>query len=316
MIGAALDKYGFRPSRDLTRRVDELERAVEQMHVQVNAHPLPPVRNGSSGQLVISRYRPVLDRAFADPDWRSNVFETVPSDVGALTFPAFDRIILPAIRARGQWEPDETAYLASALRPGMHVLDVGANVGYTAMVMSRAVGNKGLVVAFEPEPLNFELLCHNLWNNGAENVIPVHAAAGDRTGSITLQRSPDNTGDHRTAPHPIGIASVDVPVVAIDDLVPQSMAVDFVFIDAQGFDHKVIQGMTKMITRWLPPMLVEFWPVGILGVGDDPDEVLAGYRSLGYRIELLSDVDVTQLSAEQLLTHSDRDHLTLALVPS
>ena len=40
----------------------------------------------------------------------------------------------------------------------MTVVDIGANVGYTALVISRAVGEKGLVIALEPEQLNFELL--------------------------------------------------------------------------------------------------------------------------------------------------------------
>ena len=64
-----------------------------------------------------------------------------------------------------------------------------------------------------------------------------------------LQRSPDNAGDHRTAQHPLGLAPVTVPVVALDDLLPDDMRIDFVVADAQGYDHRVFQGMVGMIDR-------------------------------------------------------------------
>jgi FkbM family methyltransferase len=323
LLGRALDRCGLRPGRDLALRVNELEMAIErygtesrQRHNALVEGDRPPVLNGSSGHLVVSRYRPVLTHAAIDPARSAQLLELVQSDVGGLLFPAFDRFILPAIRQRGCWEPAESEHLRSKLVPGMRVLDIGANVGYTALVLASAVGDQGLVIALEPEPLNFELLCNNILRNDAINVVPINAAAGERTGSITLQRSPDNTGDHRTAPHPMGIAPLEVPLVAMDDLLPAEQIVDFVFVDAQGYDHRVLRGMEKTIARCQPPMLVEFWPLGILGLGDDPDDVLAQYRSLGYQIELLPNTNVSSQSATEILTHGDNDHVTLSLVPA
>ena len=247
-------------------------------------------------------FRPVLTQKASDPrEDISGVLESVKSDVGPVLLPRFDRFILPSIRQTGAWEPDEMEYLRRKIQPGMTVLDIGANVGYSALVMARAAGEHGLVVAFEPEPLNFSLLCTNIRRNAALNVLPIHAAVGEVTGSITLQRSPDNSGDHRTAPHPFGIASLEVPLVAIDDLLPADLVVGGVMIDAQGYDHRVIHGMKRSIDQWRPFMLVEFWPLGILENGDDPDEVLEQYRDLNYRLELLPDQDVSSLSAEQIL---------------
>jgi hypothetical protein len=57
---------------------------------------------------------------------------------------------------------------------------------------------------------------------------------------------------------------------------------------------------------------------GIAAIGDDPDEVLRRYRSLGYRIELLPHQEVSVLSAHEILTSgppAGRDHTTLSLVP-
>ena len=63
--------------------------------------------------------------------------------------------------------------------------------------------------------------------------------------------------------------------------------------------------------------MIEFWPLGIMSVGDDPDDVLAFYRSKGYRTYILPDVDVTPLSADEILSASSegKDHVTLLLSP-
>jgi FkbM family methyltransferase len=328
-VGAVMDRYGLRPSREavvqmerLAGRVSDLEGRLAEARAEldraqrsVSAIRRPDTLNEAAGSLVLSRYGPVLEALSSDPSGSRDILELVDSDVGPLLFPSFDRFILPAIRASGVWEPDESEYLRNHLRPGMTVLDVGANVGYTALVMSESVGESGLVIALEPEPLNFILMCSNIKQKAAGNVLPIHAAAGEKTGSTTLLRSPDNAGDHRTAPHPMGIAAVDVPVVALDDLVPVNLGVDFVFVDAQGYDHRIVRGMGSIVERSKPPMMLEFWPVGILGLGDDPDLVLEEYRELGYRIRLLPDTDVTGESAESILRHGDRDHVTITMVP-
>src|ERR1700722_2033046 len=45
-----------------------------------------------------------------------------------------------------------------ALVGGGNVLDIGANIGYTAAVLARAVEPGRKVYAFEPEPFNFRIL--------------------------------------------------------------------------------------------------------------------------------------------------------------
>jgi FkbM family methyltransferase len=328
-VGSSLDRYGLRPSREAVVRMDQLADRVallehslartsselEKLQFVIDALRRPDTLNDSSGHLVVSRYRPLLSALARDTTSSTEFLEAVESDVGTIVFPSFDRFILPSIRDRGVWEPEENEYLRSHLRPGMTTLDIGANVGYTALVMSKVVGDEGLVIALEPEPLNFNLLCTNIKANAVRNVLPIHAAAGEDTGSTLLERSPDNAGDHRTAPHPMGIAALEVPLVAIDNLLPSELRVDFVFVDAQGYDHRIVRGMASVIDRMRPPMMLEFWPVGILGLGDDPDEVLEEYRKFGYRIALLPDMDVTDLSAEAILSYGDKDHVTISLTP-
>ena len=52
----------------------------------------------------------------------------------------------------GNWEPHISAWIAATLRPGDGFVDVGANIGYYSLLASRAVGNRGYVVAVEAAP--------------------------------------------------------------------------------------------------------------------------------------------------------------------
>ena len=116
----------------------------------------------------------------------------------SLADPVTERIV-----HSGVWEPVETAIMLRLLAPGMTVVDVGANLGYHAVIASRLVGPGGRVIAFEPEPRNHALLTANIKRNHCANVEVHRNAVSDEVGqSITLHLSADNLGDHRIFPDP------------------------------------------------------------------------------------------------------------------
>jgi FkbM family methyltransferase len=69
------------------------------------------------------------------------------------------------IRLGGR-EAEQRFIVHNTLRPGMRVLDVGANVGYYTVMMAKLVGAQGHVYAVEPYPANFGLLQSNVALNG------------------------------------------------------------------------------------------------------------------------------------------------------
>lgn len=230
----------------------------------------------SAGRLVTPAARPV---------------ELVETDEGRLALDPADRIITPHIRASGGWAPEETAVLRRALSPGDAMIDVGANVGYLTLVASRAVGRAGRVLAVEPDPANLALLHANLRAARRGNVRVLAAGAWSHRGRLDLYRSVVTTGDHRIlradprdrplATDPGARASVRVPVIALDEVVPRRWPVRVVKVDVQGADHVAIAGLGSTIQRCRPLVMVEFWPAGILEFGDDPVGVAAAYRRLG-----------------------------------
>ncbi|MGB8635266.1 MAG: FkbM family methyltransferase [Rhodanobacteraceae bacterium] len=184
---------------------------------------------------------------------------------GAMPFvlavePQGDDVIVPTMRSAGVWEVAETVLTLRTLRPGMHVIDAGAHVGYYSVLFSRCVGPEGWVLAFEPEPNNYRLLSANLLLNDCRNAQAKALALAASAGRDSLYLSPNNLGDHRLLPTR-GRRSVGVQTIDLDTIIG-SETVDFVKMDTQGAEPRVLAGMKGIIhnNRERLACMIEFAP--------------------------------------------------------
>jgi FkbM family methyltransferase len=118
----------------------------------------------------------------------------------------------------GVYENAEIRFFERYLRPGMTVVDVGANIGLYSAIAARAVGPEGRVVALEPDPESFSYLLKTLACNGFRNVEAFQVAASSAAGSARLFRNPDNRGDSRLYADDLLANPLDVRTVTLDGL--------------------------------------------------------------------------------------------------
>ncbi|MFO1316716.1 MAG: tetratricopeptide repeat protein [Burkholderiales bacterium] len=83
----------------------------------------------------------------------------------------------------GEWLQPQLDLLCGLVGPDMHVVETGAGVGAHAVALARRVGEGGLVLAYEDDPLQRRILQENLWANRLRHVTPMRAniAGGDET---------------------------------------------------------------------------------------------------------------------------------------
>jgi FkbM family methyltransferase len=188
-----------------------------------------------------------------------------------------------------------------------HVLDAGANVGYTADVFAGAIDADRTVYAFEPDPDNFAMLdrvAHE--HRGPGRVHPVQAAVGAEAGSLDLWRHPLNPADHRIVTTAFGASgergrgpAIRVPVVTLDGYCQERGVLDqiaFVKIDVQGFEEPVLRGMERLFDA-SPQMTVafEYAPKWIKKLGFDPMELFRIMTARGFHMHRL---DLNGVGAE------------------
>ena len=75
-----------------------------------------------------------------------------------------------ALRNKGRYEKDWTAWMRAHVEPGMQVVDVGANVGYYTVLLASLVRPTGRVIACEPDPGNAALLRRSVAENRFSHV--------------------------------------------------------------------------------------------------------------------------------------------------
>ncbi|GEM_PF-3725542 len=161
-------------------------------------------------------------------------------------------------------EPDSTQLLYKNLLPGGAFIDVGASIGWFTLIAAKLIGEKGRVVAIEPEPNSFALLTKNIKENNFQNFVSAkQAAASDSQGKKTLYVVGDawtwsSTEDPRkNYEHTVGsnfgknddktIHEYQVDAVRIDDISPKR--VDFIKIDVEGVVDPVFRGAMETIRR-------------------------------------------------------------------
>ena len=197
---------------------------------------------------------------------------------------SLDRLVALSLHRLGLMGAAERRLLEQRVRPGMRIVDIGANIGIYSLLLARLAGARGRVFAFEPEPNLFQALQANCQRNSTTNVTPLNFALGDSAGSTAFYRSPFNTGDNRLGGLGWMGLRLDVEMIRLDDALPAA-GVDFIKMDVQGYEMAVFRGM-EGVFRASPQLEVffEFWPSGLRAAGTDPDALLEHLFQRGFRV--------------------------------
>lgn len=129
-------------------------------------------------------------------------------------------------------------------------LDIGANVGLWSRDL---VDNFAKVVAFEPVAVFRECLEKNV---SGPNFFISPLALGDHDTQATMIITEGNSGHSHLDPDTLGTG--DVQVVKLDNLNMED--VDYIKIDCEGYEYRVLQGAEQTVKRCRPIMVIEQKP--------------------------------------------------------
>lgn len=111
----------------------------------------------------------------------------------------------------------EIELLKKHIHSGDTVLDIGANIGYYAEILSTIVGEKGMVHCFEPDKTNFEYL--KAATGSKHNIIINNKAVGPKTEKLKIYTSKNLNVDHRTYKPEEYDQEIEIDAVSVDDYV-------------------------------------------------------------------------------------------------
>lgn len=195
---------------------------------------------------------------------------------GMMLYNVNDMYIGTMLDLYGEFSDEEDDVFRQIIRPGMTVVEAGANIGAHTVPIAQIVGAKGRVLAFEPQRSVFQILCSNLALNGLEQVEPHWAAVGTENGVISVARLDSSVTQNFGALSLDGSPGGDsVRLLKIDSF--DLPACDLIKIDVEGMELDVICGAEETIRRHAPTIYTEN------DRADNSPALIETLQVLGYR---------------------------------
>ena len=163
----------------------------------------------------------------------------------------------------GKREIDHYLMLQSTLKNGMNILDIGANIGYYAIMESIAVGPSGKVRAIEPVSSNVEMLNRNINLNSIRNMDVIHGAVTSHTGTakmfISTRSNLHTFHDEGSASNYLNPTPVNVPAFTLNDVIDNNNPPDLIRMDVEGHEVEILRQLGDLAenARVYPSVIFE-----------------------------------------------------------
>jgi FkbM family methyltransferase len=182
------------------------------------------------------------------------------------------------------YQPDITRVLEQLLQPGDQYVDVGANVGMTALLARSQIGPAGKGLAFEPNPIAFDRLAEHFQSNGIANFQLVPCAVADREsvqwlfvprdemllGTLVPEKAEGQRVEVRTVPAHSYVAEFDTTKPTL------------IKIDVEGYEVQVLHGLRSLLARPNVMVVIEIADAKLRRAGHSRDELHACLASFGF----------------------------------
>jgi FkbM family methyltransferase len=192
-----------------------------------------------------------------------------------------------------KYELEEIDLIKKYLKPGMTVLDIGANIGYLTLLMSNLVGPEGHVYSFEPNPTIYSRLGDNIGINpdlddgrittekialgASEDKMEFYCPINGHEGVGGLQ-------DTKRAPLD---KVIEVKVNTLDNFVLEHNIdrIDFIKMDVEGGEFDVIRGAKNTLKKMNPIILFEATELNTAPYGYKVKDFLQYLENEGFTVK-------------------------------
>jgi FkbM family methyltransferase len=211
--------------------------------------------------------------------------------------------------AVGLYHPDTTALFEDSLHPGDSVVDLGAYIGYFAVLAAHLVGPRGNVYAFEPNPIAYRYLQRNVATNSCSNVRTLRSAVSNVAGTMRLAVDPG--GPESFLVDSGQGAGVPVDVVTLDNCLAREgwPPIQLIKMNIEGSEKSALEGMRELSER-NPDLkvIMEFNPKTMQRTGVSRHDLANTLTELGFRRGQIVERGLQALPARELLPRSSDVH--------
>jgi len=189
-------------------------------------------------------------------------------------------------------EIPETETIRTIIKPGMCILEIGANVGYYTVLMANLVGKTGKIISYEPYPKSVDILTRNVKLNNLTDIVEINNCAVSGQNSVQKLYLGTASNVHSLINYKTDNNNADYIEVETKDireiLMGITRKIDLLRMDIEGHEREIFKRFSSDINSFLPARIFfEIHPLGDI----DPDPTFTGpltnMLELGYHPELV-----------------------------
>jgi FkbM family methyltransferase len=219
--------------------------------------------------------------------------------------PSIDDGLCRYLLIAGRREAYATEVMARELTDARVVVDVGANIGYYALLQAKMLAGRGKVIAVEPVPDAVALLKENIALNGYTNVDVFQTAIGDRNGTARmyvgkwLNRS--QLEEVGSISNDLISRAIETPMATLDEFLADKPPPDIIRMDVEGYEYNILKGMERTLGKGLPLRIFVEFHFRFMG-REKSEHLLRMLKTYGFEIGALTfEVDEKCITRSQLV---------------
>jgi FkbM family methyltransferase len=169
----------------------------------------------------------------------------------------------------------------------MTILDVGSNIGFTALNMASLTGRNGMVYAFEPDGHNYTFLKCNIGLNKELPIESFQLGAGNINEKRKLiVHNSGNRGENKITTLSASDDFAVIEIIKLDDFIETKkiLRVDLIKIDTEGFELNVLKGAENTFSIHSPILFIEVDDANLKEQNSSAKELIMYVVKLGYQI--------------------------------
>ncbi len=198
----------------------------------------------------------------------------------------------------------EIFFLKNIVKEGDICIDIGANVGYYSVFLSKLTGETGKVLAVEPVPLFADIWKKNVKRSKINNLKLFNCALGANNDIVKMGIPEINGVLHHGMTKIVStkkekyIKYFDVEMKVPDIIFSNLKKLDFVKCDVEGYESEVFENMKTIIKKFKPLVQSE------LSGKENRLKVIGLFKDLGYTANVLKNRQLEKIPEKDYLTVS------------
>ncbi|MBU0481459.1 MAG: FkbM family methyltransferase [Proteobacteria bacterium] len=177
-----------------------------------------------------------------------------------VTVPASLQLMTPyVLHEQGDWFEDEIKFLRTFIKPGMKIIDIGANYGLYTLTLAGIAGDQGKVWAFEPTGATVSCLRKSIADNGFNNIELIQAGLSDKIRKANFFTGPNSELNSLSKESVAGNQQETVLLLTLDHCAKKYQwgDIDFIKLDAEGEESNILKKGRSFLSSSSPLIMFE-----------------------------------------------------------